>query len=180
MIILGVDPSSTCTGYGVLEYASRVCRYVTCGCIRPPRGTAFEDRLVVMFTRLRGLIDEHRPAEAAVELTFFGKDPDAAAKLGHARGVLLLALRLANVTTASYTPAEVKRAVTGSGRASKQQVQLGTAKLLGLGDLPRPHDAADALAIALCHSFRPGALVTGAVPGRRPEVDALLRRMIRR
>jgi crossover junction endodeoxyribonuclease RuvC len=180
VIILGVDPSSTCTGYGVLEYRSPVCRYVTCGCIRPQRGTAFEDRLVVMFSQLRELIEQYRPAEAAVERTFYGKDPDAAAKLGHARGVLLLALRLATVSTASYTPAEVKRAVTGNGRASKQQIQLVTAKLLGLKQIPRPYDASDALAIALCHSFRPGALTVAAAGGRRPEVDALLRRMIRR
>lgn len=141
---------------------------------------AFEDRLVVMFDQLRVVIEQYHPAEAAVELTFYGKDPDAAAKLGHARGVLLLALRLASVSTANYTPAEVKKAVAGNGRASKQQIQLVTAKLLGLKQLPRPYDASDALAIALCHSFRPGALRALAPSGRRPEIDALLRRMIRR
>jgi crossover junction endodeoxyribonuclease RuvC len=180
VIIIGVDPSSTCTGYGLLEHRSPVCRYVTCGCIRPRRGMAFEDRLVVMFTQLQQVVEQYRPAEAAVELTFYGKDPDAAAKLGHARGVLLLALRLASVSTSSYTPAEIKRSVTGNGRASKQQIQLVAAKLLGLRELPRPYDASDALAIALCHSFRPGAVTAPAAAGRRPEVDALLRRMIRR
>jgi len=178
--ILGVDPSSTSTGYGVLEYAGRSCSYVACGCIRPQRGLPFEDRLVVMFERFRDVIVEYQPAEAAVERTFFGKDADAAAKLGHARGVLLLALRLAHVPVAHYTPAEVKRAVTGHGRASKQQVQRVIARLLGLGDLPRPLDASDALAIGLCHAFRPGAVAALSGQKRKPEIDALLQRMIRR
>jgi len=180
VIILGVDPGSACTGYGVLEYSRQACTYLDCGCIRAPRQLALEDRLVVMFTRLREVVEQCRPAEAAVERTFCGKDPDAAAKLGHARGVLLLALRLAGVPIAQYSPAEVKRAVTGNGRAAKEQVQSVTARLLGIRSMPKPLDASDALAVALCHAFRPGALLAAASSGRKPAVDALLRRMIRR
>ena len=175
-----MDPGSTCTGFGLLEYRSRACRYVTCGCIRPPRESAFEDRLVALFGRLRAVVEEYRPTEAAVERTFCGRDPEAAAKLGQARGVLLLALRLAEVRIAHYAPAEVKRAVTGNGQASKRQVQLVAAKLLGLPQAPKPLDASDALAVALCHAFRPGAVAAREAGSRKPEVDALLRRMIRR
>lgn len=180
VIIFGVDPSSTRTGYGVLDFDGNNRQYVACGCIAPRRGLAFEDRLVVIFERLREVLAEYGPGEAAVESTFFGRDAAAAAKLGHARGVLLLALRLAGIPVAHYTPAEVKRSVTGHGRASKQQVQYVTAKLLGLRDLPTPLDASDALAIGLCHTFRPGASTVVPESGRRPEVEALLRRMIRR
>ena len=180
MIILGVDPSSTSTGYGVLDLCARQRRFVACGCIRPPRTMAFEDRLVVMYERLRAVLEEYQPVEAAVESTFYGKDAGAAAKLGHARGALLLAIRLAGVTVANYTPAEVKKAVTGDGQASKPQVQFMTAKLLGLQELPRPLDASDALAIGLCHTFRPTAEGLSSSSPRKPGVDALLSKMIRR
>ena len=126
------------------------------------------------------MIAGHRPDQAAVESTFFGKDAGAAAKLNQARGVLLLALRLADLPIAHYTPAQVKRAVAGNGQASKRQVQYVTSRLLGLRELPTPLDASDALAIGLCHTFQPTSLTLSPESGRTPEVDALLRRMIRR
>jgi len=180
VIIVGIDPSSTSTGYGLVELCGRQRRYLACGCIRPPRRMAFEDRLVVMYERLVLVIREHQPSEAAVESTFFGKDAGAAAKLGHARGVLLLALRLAGVPVWHYTPAEIKRSVTGNGQASKEQVQFVTARLLGLTELPRPLDASDALAVGLCHSFRPGAERVAQPSARKPAVEYLLSRMKRR
>ncbi len=180
MIVIGIDPSSIRTGYGVIEYRGRERRYVACGCITPGREQAFEDRLVYMFERLREIVIEQEPAEAAVESTFFGRDAAAAAKLGQARGVLILALRLAGTPIWHYSPAEVKRAITGHGQASKKQVQFVTAKLLGLSALPTPMDASDALAISLCHTFRSDVVPHDRSSGRSPEVDDLLRRMIRR
>jgi crossover junction endodeoxyribonuclease RuvC len=164
----------------VIDASARRRMIVTCGCIRPPRTMAFEDRLVVMYQRLRQVLEEHPPEAAAVESAFFGKDAGAAVKLGQARGVLLLALRLAGVQVAHYTPAEVKKTIAGNGQASKQQVQFMTAKLLQLQELPRPLDASDALAIGLCHSFRFTAEGLPQSSGRKPEVDALLSKMIRR
>jgi len=180
LIVLGIDPSSTSTGYGLLEYQRRKCRYVGCGCIRPKNSQAFEDRLVFIYDRLCRIIDEHAPDEAAIESTFFGKDADAAAKLGQARGVLLLALRKAGLSVAHYTPAEVKKSVVGSGQATKEQVQFMITRLLGLKEIPRPLDASDALAIALCHTVQPEFSLPQQGRRRRPEVEALLRRMTRR
>jgi crossover junction endodeoxyribonuclease RuvC len=180
LIIIGIDPSSTSTGYGLLEFSRRKCRYIDCGCIRPKRGAAFEDRLVFIYDRLQEILKECAADEAAIESTFFGKDADAAAKLGQARGVLLLGLRQAGLPIGHYSPASVKKAVAGNGRASKEQVQFMVARTLGLRELPKPLDASDALAIALCHVRRPGQSLTGKERQRRPEVEALLKRVVRR
>jgi crossover junction endodeoxyribonuclease RuvC len=180
LIVLGIDPSSTSTGYGLLEYRQRRCSYLACGCIRPDRMQTFEDRLVFLYDQLGQVIAGGRPDAAAVESTFFGRDASAAAKLGQARGVLLLALRKAGLPIVHYTPAEVKKAVVGSGQATKEQVRFMVVKLLGLNELPRPLDASDALAIALCHLFQPGLATALPERRRRPEVEALLRRVVRR
>jgi crossover junction endodeoxyribonuclease RuvC len=176
LIVIGIDPSSTSTGYGLLEYRQRRGCYIDCGCIRPPRSQAFEDRLVFIYERLCQIIVAHAPQEAAIETTFFGKDAEAAAKLGQARGVLLLALRQAALPITGYTPAQVKKAIAGNGQATKKQVQYMIARLLGLKEIPRPLDASDALAIALCHTFRPELRLAREARCRRPEIEALLRR----
>ena len=119
MLVLGVDPSSTSTGYGLVEYSKRKARYVACGCIRPRDG-AFEDRLVYMFDEMTQLIREYAPDEGALETTFFGKDAKAVAKLGQARGALIIAMRKAGLSIADYAPTMVKRSVTGNGQATKQ------------------------------------------------------------
>jgi crossover junction endodeoxyribonuclease RuvC len=181
LIILGVDPSSTSTGYGILDGRRRRFRYVTCGCIRPRRGEALEDRLVLLHERLAAVIAEHRPDVAAIERTFVGRDATAAAILGQARGVLLLALRQAGLPVSHYTPAEVKKAVVGNGQATKEQVQFMVTKLLGLPAAPVPLDASDALAVGLCHAFQVGQRLPSTKDRpSRPEIDALLRRMVRR
>jgi len=181
LIILGIDPSSTSTGYGLLEYQQRRYRFIACGCIRPPQSTRdFEDRLVFLYQRLGEIITENAPDEAAIESSFFGKDASAATKLAQARGVLLLGLRLADLPIAHYTPAQVKKAVAGNGQATKEQVQYMITKMLGLKEMPRPLDASDALAIALCHTFRPELRWPQGSGRRKPEVEALLRRMTRR
>lgn len=122
------------------------------------------------------IVAETRPDEVAIESTFFGKDPSAVARLGETRGVLCLAVKQATLPLSNYAPAEVKKAVAGSGRATKEQVQFMITKLLNLTEVPRPLDASDALAVALCHgnnmTFRPPS--GGHRP--KPEIEALLMR----
>ncbi len=178
MLVLGVDPSSTNTGYGFVEYSKRKARYVACGCIRP-REDEFEDRLVYMFDEMTRLIGDYAPGQGAIETTFFGKDATAAAKLGQARGVLLIAMRKAGLPIAHYAPTMVKRSVTGNGQATKQQVQFMVARSLGLKELPKPLDASDALAIALCHTQQSGRVLCEGRGQRKPEIEALLSRMVR-
>lgn len=181
MIVLGIDPSSTSTGYGLIEETRRrQCRFVDCGCIRPGAGLAFEDRLVFIYDRLSKILEQSAPDAVAIESTFFGKDAQAAAKLGQARGVILLAVRQAGLPVAHYPPAEVKKAVVGGGQATKEQVRFMVCRLLGLRELPGPLDASDALAIALCHLHQAALRVGPAISRRRPEIEALLKRVVRR
>ena len=179
MLVLGVDPSSTSTGYGFVEYSKRKACYVACGCIRP-KEDAFEDRLVYMFDEMTRLIGEYAPDESAIETTFFGKDATAAAKLGQARGCLIIAMRKAGLSIAHYTPTMVKKSVTGNGQATKQQVQFMVTRSLGLKERPKPLDASDALAIALCHTQQSGRVLSEGQGQRKPEIEALLSRMVRR
>ena len=179
MIVLGVDPSSRSTGYGFIEYTQRKARFIACGCIRP-REDEFEDRLVHIFDEMTRLIGEYAPDEGAIESTFFGKDADAAAKLGQARGGLIIAMRKASLPISHYTPATVKKSVAGNGQAPKEQVQFMVTRSLVLKEVPKPLDASDALAIALCHTQRSGRVIRAGKGQRKPEIEALLSRMVRR
>ena len=154
MVVLGIDPSSTSTGYGLVDCLTKRSKLVELGCIRPPVKASFEDRLVVLYDRISAVIAKFTPQQVAMESSFYGKDPDAAGKLGQARGVLSLAVRKAGRDIVNYTPTEVKKAVVGRGSATKEQVQYMVTKLLQLSEMPRPLDASDALAVALCHVNR--------------------------
>ena len=150
--VLGVDPGSTVTGYGVVEkLRDGRLRAVGMGALRGGGGT-FPERLVAMYDGLRDVIAAHRPDEVAMEGIFYAANVKSALKLGHARGVLLLAAAHAGLTVAEYSPMEVKRAIVGYGRAEKQQVSQMVCVLLGLDEAPKPLDATDALAIAICHA----------------------------
>jgi crossover junction endodeoxyribonuclease RuvC len=166
--IFGIDPGSERTGYGCVETDGSRHRMVTCGTISSPASTAFPERLLLIHTRLAALLAECRPDCVAVESLFFAANVRSALKLGHARGVAVLAAVEAGVPVFEYTPAEVKRAVVGYGRAEKPQVQQMVKLLLGLAVVPSPHDAADALAVAICHvhSQRP-ARAGVLAPNRR-------------
>jgi crossover junction endodeoxyribonuclease RuvC len=151
MIIFGIDPGSERTGYGCVESDGSRHRIVTCGAISSPPAAAFPDKLLAIHQGLAALILEHRPDCVAVENLFHAVNVRSALKLGHARGVAMLAAVQAGVPVAEYTPAEIKRAVVGYGRAEKPQVQHMIKLILGLPAVPSPHDAADALAVAICH-----------------------------
>jgi crossover junction endodeoxyribonuclease RuvC len=180
LIVIGIDPSSTSTGYGLIDADQRQTRYLDCGCIRPPIHTSFEDRLVFLYDNLTELIKVNQPDEAAVESTFFGKDAVAAFKLGQARGVLLLALRQAGLPISHYTPATVKKAIAGNGQATKDQVRYMIVQMLQLKEVPKPLDASDALAISLCHIHQDKFRSLGTSVQRKPEIEALLKRVVRR
>ena len=155
-VYVGIDPGTATTGYGFvrpLAGAEGDGRYETIafGVVETAPELPMPDRLLALFARLRQLIATHRPAEAAVEKLFFGRNTTTAITVGQARGVVLLALAEAGVPVAEYTPAEVKQAVAGFGRAQKAQVQRMIQTVLDLPAAPQPDDAADALAVAICH-----------------------------
>jgi crossover junction endodeoxyribonuclease RuvC len=149
--IFGIDPGSRRTGYGCVETDGRRTRLVICGAITVPAGESFPRRLALIHRELSQLLRRCQPECVAVENLFHANNVRSALKLGHARGVAMLAAVEAGCELVEYTPAEVKRAVVGYGRAEKPQVQQMVKLLLGMAEAPSPHDAADALAIAICH-----------------------------
>ncbi|ROR29802.1 crossover junction endodeoxyribonuclease RuvC [Inmirania thermothiophila] len=152
--ILGIDPGSRVTGYGVVELDGGRARAVAWGCIAPPPGP-FTGRLHAIFEGVRDVVSTHQPAEAAVEEVFVHRNVAAALKLGQARGAALCAATAAGLPVAEYAPGVVKQAVTGTGRASKAQVAYMVRALLAIRE-PLAADAADALAVALCHGQHRG------------------------
>jgi len=150
MIVLGLDPGTRHFGWGVVERRGTRLMHLGHGVVSPRESDSIAKRLVVIERELVAVVEQHRPAIASVEALFFAKDPQAAAKLGHARGVALLVCARAALELHEYPPALVKRAVTGHGRAEKGQVAQMIRVLLGLA-APPPADAADALALAVTH-----------------------------
>lgn len=165
MRILGIDPGSRITGFGVIERADGRSLYVGSGCVRLGDGD-FNLRLKNIFDALRELIVTYQPTEVAIERVFMHRNPDSALKLGHARGAALCAIMQEGVPVTEYTPAEIKLATVGSGRAAKEQIQHMVQALLKLPAAPQA-DAADALAVALCHAHTAATLGHLAVAGVR-------------
>jgi crossover junction endodeoxyribonuclease RuvC len=161
--VFGIDPGSTQTGYGCLETDGRRHRLVTCGAVSMPAGAALAERLDRLYRALGRLLAAERPDCIAIESVFHARNVRSALVLGHARGVALLAATACGVPIAEYSPAEIKQAVAGYGRADKRQMQHMVKVLLGLDAAPAPHDAADALAVAVCHAH----LSTGLAAVRR-------------
>ncbi len=150
-VILGIDPGTAITGYGVISEAEGGPQALDYGVIRTPANQELALRLVTIYAELNALLDAHHPDAVAVEEVFFSKNARTALSVGHARGVVLLAVAQRGIPLFHYKPTQVKQAVTGYGGADKRQIQEMMRMLLGLDDIPRPDDAADALAIALCH-----------------------------
>ncbi len=150
MRILGIDPGSRVCGYGVIDEAGGELRYVECGLLTAPEGQPMEQRLGEIARGLKEVIEELRPAVCAVEDVFVQQNPRSALALAQARGMALAVIGLAGLTVASYPPATVKKAVSGSGKAEKAQIARMVQVLIGLTTLPRA-DATDALAVAITH-----------------------------
>ena len=154
MIVLGIDPGTAITGYGVVRGDARAQTLVECGVIRTDARAPLADRLAAIFDGICELIERHRPERLAVENAFYSKNVRTTLVLGHARGVVLLAGARAGVPIAEFAPAIIKKTVVGAGGATKQQVQFMTAKLLRLKTAPAPTDAADGVAAALTYLMR--------------------------
>ena len=152
MLVLGVDPGIAITGYGLVRRTGHHLENLAFGTVRTPAGTPLPVRLLSLYRELRQLIVDYQPEAVAVEELFFCKNARTAMIVGQARGVILLAAADAGLAVAEYTPLQVKQAVVGYGRAEKRQVQEMVRILLALRELPKPDDAADALAIAICHA----------------------------
>ena len=150
-LTLGIDPGTATTGYGLVQGGADL-RLVECGIISTPAELPLAERLRMIFASLGQIIDQHRPDGAAVEQLFFSRNARTALAVGHARGVVLLALAMKDLPLFEYTPLQVKQAVTGYGRAGKPQVQAMVRVLLHLEAAPQPDDAADAVAVAICHA----------------------------
>lgn len=151
MVILGLDPGTASTGYGIIEAHDGQISVITYGVIKTPANKNASKRLQMIFKELNELIETYHPDGAGVEEVFFGRNITTAISVGQARGVLLLALANANIPVGEYSPPKIKDTVTGYGNANKAQVQLMVRNLLDLEETPRPDDAADGLAVAITH-----------------------------
>lgn len=152
MKILGIDPGTATTGFGVIETDGHKHTFVDAGVITTPAKQALELRLETIYDDLTELLKEHKPDHCAVEELFFAKNVTNAMSVSHARGVILLAIIKAGIDHSEYTPMQIKQAMTGYGKAEKQQIQEMVRIMLNMKSIPKPDDAADALAVAICHA----------------------------
>jgi crossover junction endodeoxyribonuclease RuvC len=153
-VVLGIDPGTLTTGYALVARTDGAMRLLGCGVIRNAAGRPLSSRLTFIYEGLRRIIGDHKPDECAIESAFYGKNAQSALKLGHARGVCMLAAVLDGLPLAEYSPREVKKAVVGTGTASKEQVQYMVKNLLGAAERTMTHDTSDAAAVAICHLHR--------------------------
>ncbi len=154
MIILGVDPGTLFTGYGIIKYSNNELTPVAAGVIKIPASNEMARRLKLIYDELDRLIKEHKPDEFAIETAFYGKNVQSAMKIGYARGVSLLAAEMHSLPSKEYSPREVKKSVVGNGAASKEHVQYMIKKLLSVKKNKMKFDESDALAVAVCHAFK--------------------------
>ena len=151
MKILGIDPGYGITGFGLVDAQRGQFRLLHCGAITTPAGMDFSARLEIIYEDMKELLKVAQPDVVAIEELFFGQNVTTGIGVAQSRGVILLAIRQAGLEVYQYKPMQVKQAVVGYGNATKHQVQDMTKRLLGLNAMPKPDDAADAIAIALCH-----------------------------
>jgi crossover junction endodeoxyribonuclease RuvC len=172
-VILGLDPGTASTGYGVISTSGNRFRALEFGVVKTSPRFALERRLETLFVEVAQVLETHRPHATAVESLFFNKNVTTALAVGHARGVALLACARAGCGVFEYTPQQVKMAVVGYGKATKDQVMEMVRVLLGLRELPKPDHAADALGVAICHAntcgIRDGLAAKEAHMARRDE-----------
>lgn len=171
MIVLGIDPGTRSTGFGLLEVEGSKERALGHGVIEAGEGLSHPQRLERIYEGLLEVLEAHRPDECAVEMPIFAGNAQAMLKLGRAQAAAMLAAMHREVPVTQYTPAEVKKSVTGNGNASKEQVAFMVRRLLALPEL-RQHDASDALAVALCHAHRLRQGPTGAFKDWKSFVEA--------
>lgn len=150
-IILGVDPGTIVSGYGLIQFDNQSYKPIDYGCIRPPPRFSLSERNLIIFNGIEELIEKYHPDVLVIETQYVKNNVRVALTLGMVRGVIILAAKKRGLLIYQYAPTEAKKAVTGTGRASKFQVQGTVQRLLNLNAPPEPEDAADALALAICH-----------------------------
>jgi crossover junction endodeoxyribonuclease RuvC len=175
LIVLGVDPGTATTGYGVVAARDGAVALLECGVIRSRPSEPLAARLEAIYEGVTEVVERHHPDVLAVEGVFYGRNVRTTVVLAHARGVIMLAGALRGIPVAEYSPAEVKHAVVGGGRATKEQVQYMVQRLLRLKGPPRPADAADGVAIALahCYALDPAGLRDISTTRHRPGAAAV-------
>lgn len=154
MIIIGIDPGTRITGYGVVKFSDNSFIKIVSGTINLPINKSIPERLKIIYDELNKIIKKHRPDEFAIETAFYGKNVQSAMKIGYARGVSILCAMNNDLAANEYSPREVKKSVVGKGAASKEQVAFMIKTLLNIRTEKMKADESDALAIALCHAFR--------------------------
>ena len=162
--ILGIDPGYGITGFAVLEAQRNQYKLLRCGAITTPAGMDFSARLEIIYNDMTALLQMAKPDQVAIEELFFGQNVTTGIGVAQSRGVILLAIRQAGLEVSQYKPMQVKQAVVGYGNATKHQVMDMTKRILGLSQLPKPDDAADAIAIALCHARSATSLLSRVQP----------------
>ena len=162
--ILGIDPGYGITGFAVLEAQRNQYKLLRCGAITTPAGMDFSARLEIIYNDMTALLQMAKPDQVAIEELFFGQNVTTGIGVAQSRGVMLLAIRQAGLEVSQYKPMQVKQAVVGYGNATKHQVMDMTKRILGLSQLPKPDDAADAIAIALCHARSATSLLSRVQP----------------
>ena len=163
MRILGIDPGYGITGFGLIEAERNQYKLLHCGAITTPAGMDFSARLEIIYNDMRELLQVAKPDCVAIEELFFGQNVTTGIGVAQSRGVILLAVRQAGLEVSQYKPMQVKQAVVGYGNATKHQVMDMTKRILGLSQSPKPDDAADAVAIALCHARSSTSLLAKAM-----------------
>ena len=163
MRILGIDPGYGIIGFGLIEADRGKFSLLRCGAITTPAGMDFSARLEIIYEDMKQLLQVAKPDAVAIEELFFGQNVTTGIGVAQSRGVILLSIRQAGLDVTSYKPAQIKQAVVGYGNATKHQVQDMTKRLLGLQAMPKPDDAADAIAIALCHARSSTSLIAKAM-----------------
>ena len=166
MRILGIDPGYGITGFGLIESQRGQNRLLSCGAITTPAGMDFPARLEIIYHDMTELLQRAKPDAVAIEELFFGQNVTTGIGVAQARGVVLLAIQQAGLQVTAYKPMQIKQALVGYGNATKHQMMDMTKRLLHLGEMPKPDDAADAIAIALCHARSSTSLLAKATQGR--------------
>ena len=151
MRVLGIDPGTAIVGFSILDFENNRFNVIDYGCIYTDKDMPMEDRLCKIYSELTEIIKKYSPSEMAIEELFYFKNNKTVISVGQARGVIVLCGRQNNLVINHYTPLQVKTGITGYGKAEKKQIQLMVQRILGLSEIPKPDDAADALAIAITH-----------------------------
>jgi crossover junction endodeoxyribonuclease RuvC len=159
MIVLGIDPGYAIVGYGVVDYKSNHFTVLAYGAVTTAAGMPFNERLELIYDGIAGVIQQYKPVSMAIEKLFYNNNAKTVIDVSQARGVLILVAQKNGIHVSEYTPLQVKQSVVGYGRAEKKQVQEMTRILLNLEKIPKPDDAADALALAICHAHCSGSLI---------------------